>query len=55
MDQWEQKYTQELEERLNHIETDPQALPSRFSRRDYALVIGTLLLCLAGILWGASV
>lgn len=51
--QWEQEYKQELEDRVRRLEEDPQALPPRFSPRDYALVIGAVLLCLAGVLWGA--
>ncbi len=53
MSQWEDELTRELEERIRALEEDPQARPPRFSRRNYVLVLGVILLCLAGLLWGA--
>ena len=52
---YEERLTEEIESKIQEMESPSYEYPNRFSKKDYIFTAVVILLCLAGVISGAFI
>ena len=52
---YEERLTEEIESKIQEMESPSYEFPNRFSKKDYIFTVVVILLCLAGVIGGAFI
>ena len=54
-DNYEDCFMEEVEKKIQEMETESYEFPKRFSKKDYIITAIVILVCLAGVVGGAFI
>ncbi len=54
-DNYETRFLDEVEKKISEMEKESYEFPKRFSKKDYIVTAIVILICLAGVIWGAFI